>query len=90
MGYFDNVDNGPLNKYKKILKMKKVYRCVILILDWWSFKFHVIRLIVHQRPLNWNRCKLYENLMVFDRLSNNNEIVWNLNDHQSKCRRTHL
>jgi hypothetical protein len=33
MGYFDNVDNGPLNKYKKILKMKKVYRCVILILD---------------------------------------------------------
>jgi hypothetical protein len=23
MGYFDNLDNGPLNKYKKILKMKK-------------------------------------------------------------------
>jgi hypothetical protein len=23
MDYFDNLDNGPLNKYKKILKMKK-------------------------------------------------------------------
>jgi hypothetical protein len=23
MGYFDVFDNGPLNKYKKILKMKK-------------------------------------------------------------------
>jgi hypothetical protein len=32
------------------------------------------RLVVHQRPLNYNRCKLYENLMVFDGLSNNNEI----------------
>jgi hypothetical protein len=23
MGYFDNLDNGLLNKYKKILKMEK-------------------------------------------------------------------
>jgi hypothetical protein len=23
MGYFDNFDNRPVNKYKKILKMKK-------------------------------------------------------------------
>jgi hypothetical protein len=23
MGYFDNLNNEPLNKYKKILKMKK-------------------------------------------------------------------
>jgi hypothetical protein len=23
MGYFDNFDNGPLNKYKKILKIEK-------------------------------------------------------------------
>jgi hypothetical protein len=27
MGYFDNIDNGPLNKYKK------KYRCVLLVLD---------------------------------------------------------
>jgi hypothetical protein len=50
-------------------------------------------LIVHQRPLNWNRYKLYENFMVFDvfdGLSNNNEIASNLNDHQSKSRITHL
>jgi hypothetical protein len=32
-------------------------------------------LIVHQRPLIWNRCKLYENLMVIDGLSNDNEIA---------------
>jgi hypothetical protein len=23
MGYFDNLDNGPLNKYKKKLKIEK-------------------------------------------------------------------
>jgi hypothetical protein len=34
MDYFDNLDNGPLNKYKKKTKNeKKVYRCVILPLD---------------------------------------------------------
>jgi hypothetical protein len=34
MGYFDNLDNGPLNKYKKNLKNeKKNYGCVILSLD---------------------------------------------------------
>jgi hypothetical protein len=38
MGYFDNLDNGPLNKYKKN------YTCVFLPLDWWSFKFHAISL----------------------------------------------
>jgi hypothetical protein len=56
---------------------KKVYICVILHLidDHSNFiQFHY-RLIVHQRPLNWNRCKLYENLMVFDGPSNNNEIA---------------
>jgi hypothetical protein len=30
------------------------------------------------------------NLTVFDGLSNDNEIIWNLNDHQSKGRITHL
>jgi hypothetical protein len=38
MDYFDNLDNEPLNKYKKN------YRCVFLPLDWWSFKFHIILL----------------------------------------------
>jgi hypothetical protein len=32
-------------------------------------QFHY-RLIVHQRSLNFNRCKLYKILMVFDALSN--------------------
>jgi hypothetical protein len=36
-------------------------------------KFHY-RLIVHQKPLNWNHCKLHENLMVFDELSNDNKL----------------
>jgi hypothetical protein len=46
MGYFDNLDNETLDIYKKTLKneKKKVYRCVILPLDWWSFKFHAISL----------------------------------------------
>jgi hypothetical protein len=42
MSYFDNLDNGPLNKYKKILK--KNYICVLLLLDWYSLKYHTISL----------------------------------------------
>jgi hypothetical protein len=31
MGYFDNLDNGSLNKYKKKMeKWKNVYRCILL------------------------------------------------------------
>jgi hypothetical protein len=45
MSYFDNLDNESLKKYKKNLKnRKKIYRCVLLSLDWWSFKFHAISL----------------------------------------------
>jgi hypothetical protein len=29
-------------------------------------------------------------LIVFDELSNNNEIAWNLNDHQSIDKKIHL
>jgi hypothetical protein len=52
-------------------------------------QFHY-RLIVHQILLNWNRWKLHENLMIFDGPSNDNEIAWNFNDHQSKDGRIHL
>jgi hypothetical protein len=44
MDYFDKFDNGLLNKYKTNFKNKKVYRFIFLLLDWWSFKFHVISL----------------------------------------------
>jgi hypothetical protein len=44
MGYFDNLDNKPPNKYKKKIKWKKIDRCVLLLLDWRSFKFHAISL----------------------------------------------
>jgi hypothetical protein len=44
MDYFDNFNNGPLNKYKKI-KIKKVKRCVLLPMHWGSFKFHTISLL---------------------------------------------
>jgi hypothetical protein len=40
-GYFDNFDNKFLNKYKK----NKIYRRVLLSVDWWSFKFHIILLL---------------------------------------------
>jgi hypothetical protein len=34
MGYFDNLDNEYLNKYKINLKNeKKIYRCIFLLLD---------------------------------------------------------
>jgi hypothetical protein len=57
MSYFDNLNNESLNKYKKNLKNGHSN----------FMQFHY-RLIVHQKSLNWNRCKLYENLMVFNKL----------------------
>jgi hypothetical protein len=33
MDYFDNLDNELLNKYKKILKIEKNYRCVLLSMN---------------------------------------------------------
>jgi hypothetical protein len=45
------------------------------------------RLIVHQRPLNYNRCKLYKILMILDGVLNDNEIARNLNHDQSISRK---
>jgi hypothetical protein len=47
------------------------------------------RLIVHQRPSNYNHYKLYKILMVLDEVSNDNEIALNLNHHQCINRRTY-
>jgi hypothetical protein len=48
------------------------------------------RLILHQRLLKfYTICKGF-NLTVFDGVSNDNEIAWNLNDHQSIDRKTRL
>jgi hypothetical protein len=34
IGYFDNFDNGSLNKYiKKFKNEKKNYRCILLLMD---------------------------------------------------------
>jgi hypothetical protein len=76
MDYFDNFDNKPLNKYKKILKIKKIYRCVLLHLDRWSFKFHAISLSFDSPSKTINFHVIYNgsNLTVFDGLSNDNEI----------------
>jgi hypothetical protein len=34
MGYFDNFDNKLLKKYEKVYFFIKVYRYVLLIIDW--------------------------------------------------------
>jgi hypothetical protein len=78
MGYFDNLDNGSLNKYKKNLKNGKKFIDVFFYLwiDGHSnfMQFHY-RLIVHQRPSNFQIICNGSNLMVFDGLSNDNEIA---------------
>jgi hypothetical protein len=51
-----------------------------------QFYYH---LIVHQILLNFHVIYNGYNLTVFDGLSNDNEIVWNMNDYQSIDRRTH-
>jgi hypothetical protein len=78
MGYFDNLDNGSLNKYKKNLKNeKKKYRCVLPLLDWWSLKFHTISLSFDSpsKTINFHAIYNGSNLTVFDRLSNDNDIA---------------
>jgi hypothetical protein len=78
MDYFVNLDNGSLNKYKKNLKNENKFIDVFFYfkIDGHSnfIQFHY-RLIVHQKQLNWNRCKLHEKLIFFYELSNDNEIA---------------
>jgi hypothetical protein len=62
---------------KKILKIEKPYGCVLLFIidgDLNFIQFHYC-LIVHQKPSNYNHCKLYKILMILDGLLNNNEII---------------
>jgi hypothetical protein len=47
------------------------------------------RLILHQGSLKFYIIYNSYNLMIFDGLSNDNEITWNLNHHQSINRRTY-
>jgi hypothetical protein len=46
--------------------------------------------MVHQKPSNFYEIYNGSNLMVFDGLSNDNEIAWNFNDHQFQDIKTHL
>jgi hypothetical protein len=61
MGYFDNLDNEFLNKYKKNLKNEKK-------------KFHAISLSF-DCPSNFHAICNGSNLTFFDGLPNNNEII---------------
>jgi hypothetical protein len=76
MSYFVNFDNTLLNKYKKNKNRKKFIDVFLYLwIDGYSnfIQFHY-RLIVHQTPSNFHIiCNGY-NLMVFDGLSNDNEI----------------
>jgi hypothetical protein len=76
----DYLDNKYLNKYEKNLKNRKK--------NLWICS-STYRLMVIQRPSNYNRRKLYKILMVLDGVPNDNEIAWNLNHHQSISRRTY-
>jgi hypothetical protein len=56
-------------------------------LNFVQFGYH---LIVHQRPSNFHVIYNGYNLTVLDGLSNDNEIIQNLNDHQSIDGKTYL
>jgi hypothetical protein len=90
----DNFNNEPLNKYKKKSeKWKKKFIDLFFYLsiddhsNFIQFHYH---LIVHQKLSNFHTIWNGFNLTVFDGLTNDNKIVWNLNDHQSKGRITHI
>jgi hypothetical protein len=77
MGYFDNLDNGPLNKYKQNLKNGKIFMDLFFYL-WIEghsnfMQFHY-RVIVYQIPSNFYAICNGSNLTVFDGLSNDNKI----------------
>jgi hypothetical protein len=78
MGYFDNLDDESLNKYKKKLKMNFFFIDMLFYL-WIDGHLNFIqfnyRLIVHQRPSNFHIICNGSNLTVFDGLSNDNEIA---------------
>jgi hypothetical protein len=64
---------------KKILWICSYTYRMMVYLNFIQFYY---RLVVHQRPLNYNRCKLYKILTDLDGVSNDNEIAWNLKHHQ--------
>jgi hypothetical protein len=84
MSYLNNVDNKFLNKYKKKIKIEqKPYRYILLLIEWWWLKFHAILLLFTSllRTIKILCICNDFNLIIFDEISNNNKIVWNLNHH---------
>jgi hypothetical protein len=66
---------------KKIEKIeKKTYKYVLLFKDWRWLKIHYC-LLVHQTPSEYYAFCNDSNLTVFEVLSNDNEITWNLNHY---------
>jgi hypothetical protein len=90
MGYFDNFDNGPLNKYKKNLKNRKKIIDMFFYLwinghsNFMQFHYSLIDHQIFYAIYNGS------NLTIFDGLSNDNEIELNLNEHQSIDRRKYV
>jgi hypothetical protein len=62
LSYFDNFDNGLLNKYKN--------------LNWRCFKLYIISLSFDNLLKNINGLNLM--IFIVNELSNDNEIIWNL------------
>jgi hypothetical protein len=72
--YFDNLDNNPLNKYKKILKIEKsLYMCS----STFTFKFHSNFMQFHYHLIVYQIFTICNgfNLTIFDGLLNDNEIT---------------
>jgi hypothetical protein len=68
MSHFDNFDNEFLKKFIDVF----FYLWIDVHSNFSQFHY---RLIVHKKSLNWNRYKLHKNLVIFDGLSNDNEIL---------------
>jgi hypothetical protein len=86
MDYFDNLDNGFHNKYKKILKIEKNFIDIFFsLINWQWFKFHTISLSFDTPSKTIKFYIIYNdyNLMVFDGVSNDNKIASNSNNYQS-------
>jgi hypothetical protein len=56
-GHFDNESS---NEYEKKFKIKKYYKNIFLLINWWQLKFHVI-LSLFDSPSNTVKLKPLQN-----------------------------
>jgi hypothetical protein len=89
MSYFDKLDNWLLLKYQQNLKIRKIID-IFLLIERECFNFFIISLLFDspsQTIIFYIICNDF-NSTIFEKLSNYNEVIWNLKLYRSISKRT--